>query len=417
MHIKALNYSSSRSNLIGNVTSYLITQIRKKFPMDYFKTVHVSRSLVSLEQEKNNDIYNKVKPILIVNPVWEIEPSIMEPHPFFFNPANMVFKNLRKYYDTMLYDRPNRIGIYGCPDKIRLRFDIQIIVETEMEALNMMNALCCEISPNDAWYHDKVVLEEEIPKPFINAIKKHLNIDDKKQEDRERFEKYLLDNSMCAIVERRNLASGNLVYNSKYVTNILWRTGDVPTKEVEYKDMIQDRCVINYTINLEVTNHSNYILDVPESFDYKSMHMIEDDKSNFVFNFTVPVDYIKLVRDDGLHLVYKKKFICDMNEEVEVLPFESILSDDLISLLKDKDHKTRIINEELVDIDLYTNSRQQDHSEYTINWNTMELTLLYPKSNENYYFAFYSNLEELNKMLIERDDYERTKIKPKKENT
>lgn len=413
MKIKALNYSSCMSDIIGCVTSYLVSSIKKDFPLDYFKYVHVSRSLASIEQSQKNDIYNKNKPTLIINPRWEMEASVMDPHPAFFNPSQMIFKNLRRYYNKILIDRERNIGIYGCPDRIKVEFDIQIVLESEMEAINMMHALTCKISPDQKYYEDNVILESEVPKPFIHAIMKFMNIDENKQEDREKFEKYLLDKSHNCIVERRNLASGNQCYAFKQITNILWVTGSVPTREVVFKESSVEKCIVSFSLALEFNNNSSFIMDIPESFDYKSLNQI-DGKDNFVFNFTVPVNFIKEVRDgDGLTLLYKKKFICDMNEDIEVLPFKAILSNDILRLLEDNETRPKIMRENLMDIDLYSNSRLLDKSEYSIDWNKYEIKLYKPTQNENYYFCFYGDLEILNGMLRDLDEYEITRIKKK----
>lgn len=435
MRIKSCNVQTNISSVIGNVTAFYLRWLKDtgRFPKEFFKDTYVSGTLASIENERKN-IIKRAKPTLVVNPVYSGENGYMELLPYWHNTHFYTFKNAKQYYNGVFSDSINNIYIYGIPDRIKLTMQTKIILPTKIAGINTLHYLKNVIEPGGHGFINDVYFENEIPKAFIKSLLMTMNqrrLEDGKKElnmsnpdDRIIFENYLQASAFNGIIERRNLSTGKFEYAFKHKTNILANMDSVPSMSVTKRGRVDDMAVIDFEISLEFNTNSNFILEGPVFYD-KEME-IERDEARFTYiDLEVNVETLR-EQEGNYRRRILKKFVCDVNTEVDNLPFGCFLDTDTDKYLKqyinqimylsdlEEEKKLWVLPEEIAYIKLYEdNTLLKEGPDFYVDWKDYIIYILHPKENVTYHFGFYLNMVRKNNEAKEKEDFIQVKVKKK----
>lgn len=401
MKIQAKNVQTNISSVIGNATSFYIEYIKKLFPTGFFKDSFIVGTLPSIEREAK-DFINRAKPTLIINPEYNAESGLMGDLPIWHNAYQYIFNNCKEYYNGVLTDTDRGIFIYGIPDRIKLNMMTKIVMPTKVYAINVLHHIKQTIEPGGRFYLDNKYFENEIPTPYIKLIlnileeKEHRKFSLDNPDDIKYIEDYFNRYSYNGCISRRNLSTGNEEFAFKYKSNILMGMESLPTIDNVKRGKSDELSIITFDIEFEFETNSNFILQVPDDTKINKIESENDyfdSEGRYTFNITIPVDPVKEMEGD-FRLRYKKKLIAEANVEIDRIPFESILSEDVLNFIKPHINKNTCQfkqNEEAAKILLFTNSIKLGEADYHVDWAAMELLIHHPMGNMVYGFAFYIN--------------------------
>jgi hypothetical protein len=326
--------STSISSLIGNVTGYARYFLSSKFPPDFFKKVYISDSLNEIQMEDSN-VQKFAKPTLIITPQYTGENGFMELLPYWHTTQYFTFKNPRKKYNGVLYDNVNDIYMYSIPDRIKLNFDVKIKLPTPMYAYNVLHYLKQSFETGGFFYLNDVRLQTEIPKLFAKVIADRLGIDQSTPDGRQALDEYFLQNSYNGIMEKINLSSGNSQFAYNYKTNILVNFPDLPTYEKNSNGLVVDNTAVSFSFSFDFWSQSNYMMeikgDVPDNFAID----MSDEVNTMKYDFYV--DNTKFIKEQegDMHMIINKPFLPDVNDDIDVLEFKSIVSSELQGVIEE----------------------------------------------------------------------------------
>jgi hypothetical protein len=385
--------STSISSLIGNVTGYARYFISSKFPPDFFKKVYISDSLNEIQMEEGN-LQKFPKPTLIITPQYTGENGFMDVLPYWHTTQYFRFKNARKKYNGVLYDNINDVYMYSIPDRVKLNFEVKIKLPSTMYAYNVLHYLKQSFETGGYFYLNDVRLQTEIPKLYAQIVADRLKVDPTTPDGRQALDDYFMNNSYGGITEKINLSSGLSQFAYNYKTNILVNFPDLPSYEKNTNGLVTDSTVVSFSFSFDFWSHSNYILELKGNVpDVPPEEWTKDSALKYEF-YLDNVHFIKEQEGD-MHMIINKPFLPDVNEEVDILEFKPIVSDELKDVIGES-LKNKFDMAKLLKVMVLIDNKQLDSLMYDVNWTDMTLTTKDPMSNVTYTLVLYGNLKALN---------------------
>lgn len=394
--------TTSLSSVIGNVTMMMMKHIESKFPKDYFKSSYVSTTLGSIQQYNKSGVYKSQLPKLFMKPEYDLnDNTFFDLIPRWHRANEFLFKNLPRYYKPLLINDEDKFYLYIVPDRLKLNFEVKVRVSSIMQQINFMNYLKHSFNLNGYFFINDVPLEAEVPKTFIQVMAEAKGLDLNKYSlgDIEvmNFNEYLKTFSYGHIVPKKNLADGNLMYSSKYSSNILVKV-ETPSANVDRKGMVDGDPEITFNVSSELWIPCNYIF---ETIETPSPEIIDDtdvmDRDHIILNYTVKTTPDKTIGDKTL--LSWQGFITDANVDVDRLEISDVIEDNIKKIIS-YNIDNGIDNYSIFDIVLYKDEHKLVRDEhFTFNWETLTLNTLNPYYNMTYHVGLYGNLGKLHETL------------------
>ena len=244
-----MQIDSSVSHTFGNVACAILGYVKSFFQEDYFKTTHVSTKLAHKQlnvYRAKNEFWKNKKPMIIIKPRIDIDDNDNDLYGSQMtrvtnNKSNMVFECLptlleNKEYGTMIRFQWN---------KLKITFDVALVVETYNQQIDKAIQLKNKIAPEVPYYF-KTPLESYIPKTLIYAMADHLGIP---RTNTREILFYLNTFAGTPITYKLKDGSGNDEFFMLYDTNIEIIPSQITTDDGESSGMVTD----TYTISFSVT--------------------------------------------------------------------------------------------------------------------------------------------------------------------
>ncbi|ALN97688.1 hypothetical protein Bp8pS_009 [Bacillus phage vB_BpuM-BpSp] len=383
--------SSSISSLIGNATGYARSFLQEVFPPNFFKDTYIIDSLneVRLEDDK---IIKLSKPLLVIDTQYTAEDSFMELLPKWHTTQYFTFKKPHKQYNGVLYDEKNNIYIYSIPDRIKMDFNVKIVLQTKLSALNVLHYIRQNFEVGGRFYLNDVRLQTRIPKLYTTYIAQRLNLNLKNQVDRNKLEEYLFDNSYNGISESIDTASGTSKYYYNYKTNILTHFPDIPTVEVNTEGLVIKDSTVEFNFSFDFWSHSNFVMEIKD--DVPDIPLDLEDDGKMKYEFQVPTHFIR-EQIDNMHLLKYKGYEPDINTEIDYLQFERLLDPEIREVLEEA-IKAKLNLKELFNVKVLLDNKELDEGFFEVDWKNTTLKTKDPLKNVMYTIIIYGNLKRLN---------------------
>lgn len=265
---------TSVSSIVGSVTSVITEFYKSKFPENYFKKVHISTSLSANSLQK--DYYQlQERPYLFIQPQYDLSDGVMNQLPLWHTASWYVLNDMDSNYTKIFEDVETGIRIYTIPNRIKITFNTGIRVNTEIQAWNVLAYLKQNFESNGFYYLNDVFLANTVPKFIIENICNRIGLDFNSPRDREKLQKYLLQNSKNAIEEVTDLSTGNPSWVYKSPRNILVNYLDLAQndKQMNNRSVIQNQITFSLTAELWVPGH--FIVQFDNKERFKNMPFVE----------------------------------------------------------------------------------------------------------------------------------------------
>jgi len=392
--------STTISDIIGGVTSYMSRYFINKFPENFFKKLYISDSINS------KNLYRELfpiqyKPYIYIQPQFELGNLILGTLPVWSTISFITFKDRSKSYKKIFVDSEKGIYIYYIPNRIRVNYTVGIKLQTQMQAWNMLSYIDQRFESTGYHFINKVNLQAEIPKSFIINICKLNNLNYNDDGDRIKLKDYLNEHSLGGIEEIINLSTGNPSFVFNYRPNILVNYPDLPSHEKNMKNLIINHSQVNYAFGSEFWFPASFILEIGQ-YDPTIENMVTDyneeirDLNKFKYNIVIDKEYLPSKIDDK-ELIKKKKFITDVNVNVDKLDLKYVFENRLLYMIKLLIEKNFDIRK-LFHIDIYIDNIKLNNNEYLIDYKENLIKMKKPLSNQTYNLILYANLSLLNKL-------------------
>jgi len=394
----------SLSLTIGGLTSFAHRYYSTRFPKNYFKKSYISDSLNSLNYRKK--VFQSMEmPYLAIQPQFELGGTFMGDLPMWTN-TNYVFPKNNKNFANILHDEERGIKVYVIPNRIKVNFSTAIKVQTQLEAINLLQYISSEVDPGGFYYMNGIQFQTEFPKSIIKVLFNVLNLDESNPADVTYVKNYLKKFSPNTIEETVNLQTGNKSYMYNYFANILFSFQDEPTYEKITKGKLIDAAVVKENFSCEVWAPSMYVVELTK-YDYTvtqpSVDLIGVDSSTFKFNLAIETDFVPTTLNERTLLV-RGNYITDMNVEIDELDMKPILDHELLYILETLIENKKDITE-LIDVKVYGVTELLS-SMYTVDYTKLKLFTNQPEANMNYRIFIYFDLlkmGEITKNIKEND--------------
>lgn len=244
---------SSISHTFGNVACAVMEYIKGEyFEKDYFQTEHISTKLSNKQlnvYRAKKDFWKNQKPMLILRPRIDLDDSSRQ---FYGSAMANRITNSRSQMEfanmvTMLENKEFGTRLQFIWNKIKVTFDVAIVVETYNEQINKGYMLKNSIDPNNPFPY-RTPLEAVIPGSLMAYLADHLGVP---RDDTRELLYYLNTYAGTPITYKLKNSSGNQEFFMLYDTNIEMITSDITIDDGEGAGMVQDVYTISFTVSAE----------------------------------------------------------------------------------------------------------------------------------------------------------------------
>lgn len=393
--------SALYSSLLGLVKIHMMTI----FPKDYFKYIFINNSVASVSEGGNNDddLYNKPIPNLAINMKYAPQDASFSGDSYMLS-NQVVFRNpsgMNSLYDKILYDRENKVYISAMSSRAKHSFEMNIRVNQELEAVNILGFLRNKMPLNRAFYVNKKLLEVPIPNSLIGVIAASKGYDLSNKQNIPIFNEMLLKHSEGRIVYKIHPASGKYLYFYKYMTNLLFRVtsynDDIQANKTDKSQLNTD---IKLTLDVEYNNHlyflsESYNLGTP---DVESFAMDTNEFST-VMHWTLQVPELYQL-PSGKKLVSKLELVTDINSSLDSTPFDEYIHTKItryMDYIKEQNPTdfNLVLDEEFEFKLLRDGVALKRDVDYNIDWSNYTLHIINPYLNYDYKLFIFGNISKI----------------------
>jgi hypothetical protein len=392
--------TSTFGSTVGNITGIVKDFIERLFPPGFFKGYFIDTKFLSKEVEEG-EIYKKKKPTLVIRPRPIIDDStIFGILPDWYDTNHFIYKNLKNNYYPVLANTDNKAFIYSVPDRIKISFEIEIILPSKIQQLNTAYFFKGAISQKAYFYLDNVYLETEVPRYFIKTLSQKLDYDLNNNEEELEFEEYLKKHSLGYITRKTKLSSGVQCYFYKYSANILSIFEDYPQiDDGKEKGQISDDFKITNTLTTELWVPNQYFLEVGNDSGELQLPVYDEDITNqeFLMNFTFNTEPREEIGD--YKRVIWQGYITDKGVAVDELDISTLINNQLKAVI-DYYLKYSLDMSLVVLPKLFRNWEEIPPEKYEVNWEDLILRNIEPEEEKTYHFGLYARFDKVNEILI-----------------
>ena len=392
---------TTMSSVIGNIALLIRDFFYKTFPKDFFRNYFIDTRMMVLDMDKA-DIIKKNCPILILRPRFVLgDESLFGRLPDWMNTRSFIYRNMGLNYLNVLKDELNRTYIYTTVDRVRIDFEIEVVVKSRMQQLNLAYWWKYAYLHQNYFYLYGNVLESEIPKPFVKLIAERLGLNPKDREERLQLENYLTKYSQSRVIEKIKTSSGNPSWFFSYKTNFLCRTEDYPAID-DGRDMNMAHGFYKSTNTLSVelwipTVFFLRILDkLYDSTAFETDEVIDNNSTQTViYNYSrkanLPYEYGNKI------LEVAKGYINDSDNEPMVVEFGILFTTQLAEVYERMKQRNVDVSQ-YFELLIFHELLKIPADNYSVDWDKLVLTIPEPQ-NTTYTIALYVDRERINKFL------------------
>ena len=400
MHVQSLQVSgtSTYSSTVSQITSFAVDFFKSKFPTNYFKHTHISTSLnsINLQDTENTEKYKL--PALAVTPSMSNDSTFMERLPYTYRPFHQVRRNEyhSEYYNRVLIDGEHLVSIYAIPTRVKVNFAINIKLQTVLQMYDLLQYIENNFETTGIEFVNNTRMEAEIPKAIMLNMGKNLGYKMDDIDQQRLFDEYLKRYSYQTITSGVNVSTGNRKYSYRYLTNMMIDYPDAPNGSANTNNLSVDSTTVEFSFGVECWVPNIFLLNTPESYEID--YEILDDDDKFYYNTVLDVDYIKQ-RLDNMSLITQKKFIPEVNTEVDTLSYAPVLQYEIrkiIQTLHELDMDKHI--PEILKIKVMCGNKLLHDVLYDVDYVRHIIHTKQPMSNTTYMILVYGDLKYLNEI-------------------
>ena len=387
--------TQSLSDSLDGLSSFVFNYFLAKFPDGMFKETYIVDSLN--EAKLAGDVNHKQKlPYIGMEFEYTPEQTTLGDIPYGYSNMYHVYNTDRdRYYTKILDDPSNEIKIYAIPQRIRVNYNFAMKFQTKLAAINCMNYITNNYEPEGMNYINGIRLPARLPKYFVDRIGSYFELTDNSSEDLESLRNYFLEHSLNAIFETKNLSSGTKDYIYEYLSNILFIFNNEASTETNPKNLVIEDATVNFGFTVEAWIPTNLLLEMRSDDLLPTAPNLDTSSDTFKFNLVIKTDLIPQTNEFGYNLIDIRKFLTDINTEIDILEFKDELQPAFVTIIE-KLKKLKADIRKVFMIDVYENNILMPDDRYDVNFDEYTITTNKPDSNKTYALAIYGDMKLIN---------------------
>lgn len=390
----------SLAHTFGNVTAFVTEYIKNLFPKNYFNTVNISSTMAyrhfSVFETKNKNFIKKKKPMLIVRPRVDIMNNDV-----FMNGTLLTTRITDNFYDRdfgnlqpFIEDNKRGLHVRYLLNRIKMFFDVTIIVETQMEQLNNAMYFKNRVRQNLPFYID-TYLENNVPREIMMFLSKEVGID---INNTKQFLDYVNSHSVYPVTYKFKNSTGNDEYFRYYLSRIDAIFSDLSLEDGNKKGFVDDSYAINFTLETEFFVSALYYIfsKNKENITDFFLSIVDKKDSNSIipiFTISAPVN---IEPPEGWVLYANTLYKVESSEYNDYLDFSPLINESLKSTINYHIKNSIPINT-FMKVAIYKdNELLKEDENYEINFNKLELITKKVNTTSTYRLLIYVNLFYIN---------------------
>lgn len=409
--------SASSSSIFGNVGCAVRELIMSKFPNNYFQYTNVSTELAFRNMRRqfgtNTDIEisKRKRPYLIIQPTYQVPDadSFLQNIPLTRNEMDIQYNVDKRYLFEVIKDHNYGYNLKFKLNRDRIEYNVTVSVSTLHQQLDIYKAMMNQIPWERSQYYT-AALEAVIPKTMIRYMSKLCKMDiTETPEYIPMFLKHLNSVSGYPITYKIRNASATDEYFMYYTHNLIITFDDLSIESGNKKNMVDENYDITFRVVAEFNLPGLFVLDgdikkIDElRVDLLNKNVVSDPNDDeYIPIYTLSNLYNRYPPfRDGLQLYGSFIFHTDTDRQN---------IDDSVDLgcVLDGDHQRMIklhtdygmVPETICNLVLVKNQEEQSVDKFSMNWDTMRMTIHNSDSYATYRIVIYINSETINSGLV-----------------
>jgi hypothetical protein len=286
----------SLAHTFGNVTAFITEYVKNLFPKNYFNTVNISSTVAyryfNIFDNTSREFIKKRKPMLIIRPRIEFNDDNTFLNGTFLtsritdNYMDLDYGNLQSFFS----DQKNGLHIKFLMNRIKMSFDVSVIVEQQMEQINQFFYVKNRVRQEHPFYI-KTFLESNLHKNMVKAIAKAANID---PSNSKAVLDYFNNNSSYPLTYKMKNSTGSDEFFRYYPAVVDTMFTGLTMDDGSKKGFISDAFTINFTVTTEFNTAGLYYFfsQMPEIIDQINIDIDADNSIIPIFTLNNLFDFI-----------------------------------------------------------------------------------------------------------------------------
>lgn len=399
------NYAMAPMSLghtFGNMTAFMTEYIKSMFPQNYFKTINISSSIAyrhfNIFDNTKGEFIKKRKPMLIVRPRIQMEND----SDMFLNGTFLTQRITDNYMDLdysnlqpFIRDVNKGIDIKYLMNRMRMYFDVTIIVESQMEQINQTMFLKNRVRQDHPFFIE-TALESNIPKELIEMVATEAGKD---MTDTKSFLEYLNGISTFPITYKMKNSTGNDEYFRYYPVEVDTTFTNLTMDDGSRRGFVDDAFGINFTISTEFfTSGLYYYFTEDPSTIEKLVDVSTSDDAILKPIFTV-LNLFDIEAPPGWNMYATTMYKVEKNGVTDELDISSLFNHSMKAAIKFHQDKGLPMKPLIKVFVMKDNAQMTAVDDFDMNYET--LTLLTKKGNvtSTYRLIIYINTLYMNTLV------------------
>lgn len=408
--------NGSSSSLYGCIGCAVKDMIISKFPDNYFKYTSVSSELATRNIRRtfggNNsktEIAKRLKPYLIVQPTYSAmdRDGPLQGIPLTANFDDLQYRTDKRYLFEVIRDKKYGYNLKFKLNRDRIEFDITVTTSTLHQQIDIYRTILNQI----VWERShsfRIAMESVIPKKMIAIISKYCNMD---LEQNEEYIPILLKRlNACSgypITYKLRNASATDEWFMYYTHNVIVTFSDLTLESGNKKNMVDDSYNVTFRVTAEFNLPGVYMLDgnldqlTGIDITLKTKEYQEENDSYFPM-YTVRNLSSRFPPElNGMQLYGSTIFqtTAKPNQLEDRVDIKGVLDNDHIRVIRA--HRAWNMEPDTL-LNFYIlkdNDLLSYRTDYTIDWNTLEIVVKTIDNSATYRLLMYFNYETVNEIL------------------
>ena len=396
-----ISLMGSMSHTYGNALAFMQNHIINLFPKDLFKTIHVNSKIAHRQIRSTGYEYTKkTKPMII------FRPRIADVNDERFLKGTTLIERHGDLYSTwgstnlqpFMNDPEHDISVKFQLNRSILYMDVVLIFSTLMQQIDYVHYLQNAIRLNIP-HSLHTCFESYLPQEMLKIISDISGVPLYDEDNSTRtFLKYMEGNSAYPITYKLQGSSGTREFYRYYPVNIDTIIGDLQWDEGEKSGHVMSQYQISFTVRMEFNSTGFYYIFSDKLFsEYYNLPQTYPEDTSIIPVFT---DII-LKEDFNLQPGWRlyNSASCRLSSKTEEICIDELLNNSIRKVLE-YHRKNGLPFLEFLDIKIRRQGELlQSIKDYTIDYDTLNVTFTDPSIYHTYKFLICVNVEYVNELI------------------
>lgn len=391
----------SMSHTYGNALAFMQNHIINLFPKDLFKTVHVNSKIAHRQIRSTGYEYTKkTKPMIVFRPrIGDInDDRFLKGTPLVERQGNLYSTwgstNLQPFMD----DPSKDISIKFQMNRSILYVDVLLIFSTLMQQIDYVHYLQNAVRLNIP-FSLHTCFESYIPQEMLKIVSDIVDVPLYDHENSTRtFLKYMEGNSAYPITYKLQGSSGTKEFYRYYPVNIDTVIGDLQWDDGEKTGHIMSNYQVSFSVRMEFNSTGFYYI-----FSDKLFGDLYNLPTTYPEDTTIIPVFTDVILKEDLNLLpgwrLYNSATCRLDTLTDEICINELLNDSIRKVLE-YHRKNGLPYLEFLDIKVRKQGKLlSSKTDYTIDYDTLNVTFAEPTTYHTYKFLICVNVEYINDFI------------------